>query len=478
VTVAPFRSFRSRSFWPEAAVVLSVTTLCLVLAYLTATGHPSLAFAAVMAPLLGIVVLAHPWVGVAGGVTLMMVVPFTLYVGVPQLGVTRLASMAALGGAVLAARGVPQRAGLSVIDLALAGFVLFGLVSWQLGAHPPHSLRAAADFLTPVGLYVAARTLRRSHVTGLLWVFVVASSIAALTLYLEFFVTRSPLFVDPAAYLWAEGGRFIFRPAGVFEAPPAAGAILAMSAICAFALVRQSHGAYRVAAWGCAGVSIGGVVLTFTRSSMFGLLAGSLVYLVLIRPAKRARLLYGALGVALVITIVVVPRIEGMTWYRQGILRQGTFAQRQVYWSSALPIVANSPEHLMVGHGIDSLLIARGALSGAVAPDIANTSTLVEDSPHSQYIRTLIEEGVIGLGLLLAWLMGAALVGARSAWRSVHQRPILAAGTGAIVSTAIAAFATDSLRHPPTFGVLALLTGLVINLSRQDASPPDFPLEA
>src|SRR5262249_22437666 len=152
-------------------------------------------------------------------------------------------------------------------------------------------------------------------------------------------------------------------------------------------------------------------------------------------------------------------------------LRHGTLATRQSFWAAAWPVITNSPDHFFLGHGINSLLIARGQLPGAPpASDIANVETLVDESPHSQYIRTLIEEGVVGLVLLAAWLLGTIALGARYAWDRAHpDRLVVAAGAAAVVAVVTAGFASD-LRQPTTLSVVALLSGAIVTLSASTRS--------
>ena len=86
-------------------------------------------------------------------------------------------------------------------------------------------------------------------------------------------------------------------------------------------------------------------------------------------------------------------------------MRPGSLSVRESYWSAAWPVIVNSPKHLIVGHGINSLVrdpTGREALADPQI-DIAAVPTLSTLSPHSQYVRTLVEGRPLGLDA--AWLL-------------------------------------------------------------------------
>jgi len=169
-----------------------------------------------------------------------------------------------------------------------------------------------------------------------------------------------------------------------------------------------------------------------------------------------------ALGVVAV--LVVLPSLAGQSWYNEGVVRHGTFADRETRWRVAWPVITNSPEHFIAGHGVNSLLVGHPTgLSGQPQHDLAAVPILIAVSPHSQYFRALLEQGVIGLTLLLTWLLGS-VVQALNRLRSVRDertRAILAACAAGIVSVLIASLAGDALRDPPTLGIVSILSGLI-----------------
>jgi O-antigen ligase len=466
--IAPGRLLRS---FPSVLSIVVVGFASLCAAYLVTHGRTHLAVAAIVAAPLGVFLLGRASRGLLLATLLVLLVPFTYTLGLRQASVPRVGAFLALMAVAIAAYEGRERMRLAAVDLAVAAFVGLGLVSWQLATHPPHSLRATVNFLIPFAFYVAARRFARGESEAIRWVLLAGGAIGSLTLYYEFFVTHQPLWVDRAAYYWNSGGSFIFRPGGVFGSPPGAATILAMTSLCGLPLAWDTAGRRRLAARVCLALSIGALALTFTRGPFIAFVAGLIVYVLLLRPASWGRLVFGTAVVGLLLALVVLPRISSAAWYQKGVLRGGTLAARQSYWALSWPLITNSREHLLLGHGINSLVVGRPELPGTIDPDIATVPTLSIRGPHNQYVRTLLEEGLVGLGLLLAWLLGAGAMGARAAWRATTTvRPFLAAGTAALASVAIGGLVDDVLRHPPTFAVVAVITGMVVSRSQPAAT--------
>jgi O-antigen ligase len=160
-----------------------------------------------------------------------------------------------------------------------------------------------------------------------------------------------------------------------------------------------------------------------------------------------------------------MPRVAGASWYQEGVLRQGTFSERQSYWAESWTLATDSTDHLVLGHGINSLVIGQSELPGTPDTDIAGFPELTVHGPHSQYVRTFVEEGLLGVALLLAWIGGSIVTGVRQAWRAGQDRSLIAAAAAALISVAIVSFVDDTLRDPPTFVLVALLAGLLVGRS-------------
>src|SRR5262249_41271645 len=125
----------------------------------------------------------------------------------------------------------------------------------------------------------------------------------------------------------------------------------------------------------------------------------------------------------------------------------------------------DSPDHLLFGHGFNSLVVAAGEVPGRFDPELGRAPDLRAHGPHSQYVRTALEEGLVGVALLLVWLLGAVRAGVLAARRATsRRREVIAAYVGAVVSLVVVATAGDALRHPGTLAVGAVLTGSLVTL--------------
>jgi O-antigen ligase len=359
-------------------------------------------------------------------------------------------------------RGVVSRTGFTSLDLAVVGVAAAALFSWLASEHAPNSLAATINAFLPLAFYPAARVLEDSGRLKLLWAMAAGGAVASLSLFYELLVTHAPLFANRDSYYWSAKGDLIFRPGGTLGSPPGAVAVLAMTAFAGVAVLGRVQGSRRLLAWTFVVLSVGGACITFTRAGLIGLALGAALYVALAKPGSLLRVGYVVGAVVVVGALLVLPRVENAVWYQSCVLRKGDFAIRQAYWKDAWPVIFNSPTHAAVGHGINSLLVGTSAIPGTPSPDIASNPTLSRFSPHNQYVRTLVEQGVVGLGLLLAWLGTAVAVGFRLARRaSGANRGTIAALVGAGASFLVVSFANDSLRHIPTLAVIAAVTGLI-----------------
>jgi O-antigen ligase len=286
-----------------------------------------------------------------------------------------------------------------------------------------------------------------------------------LPLFYEFFVLHRPLFGNASTYQWSREAGSLFRPGGTFGSPPAAVTALSMTTLCGLVLLVRSSGGRRLVVWLGLAISVGGIIITFTRAGLIGFALGVMVFVALWRPVALGRLTFGLVAVSVVFLLAVLPHLAGKDWYQEGVTRHGNLADREFRWRSAWPVITNSTTHLVVGHGFNSLLVGRPTgLTGQPDADLAAVPILIRDSPHSQYIRTLLEQGLVGLGLLVAWLLGSVgrAVGAvRKATLRAEDRALLAGCAAGIVSFMVVSSAGDGLRDPSSLAIVALLTGLV-----------------
>lgn len=451
-----------RRLLPAAFTGATATSASLAVAWALTHGMaPFAAMLAVFVPLT-LMLLARPVSGFHLAIVLAVIVPSTWYFAMPQAAAPRLAAMAALGAVVLGAQQRRAPLKLTLCDLGVAAFATLVLLSWLLDdTHPPDSLQLAINYATPLALYAAGRRFGWFESRPVLWTLLAAGAIAALTVHYEFLVSHTPLISDKDAYYWNERGDFLFRPGGVLMSPPGAATVLAMIALATFPLASTSRGARRLVARAALAIVLAAVAVTFTRGSTISLLVGGVVLVVIARPRQWPRIAMG-LALAAIVVPLLVAMGSGARWYQAGVLREGTFEVRQTYWRLAWPLVTRSAEQGLIGHGVNSLIVGGPQLPGAEDPDIATVPILKTVSPHNQYLRTLLEQGAVGLTAALVWLVGALVMAWRAATRCPQERLLLAAGAAAVVSALVASLVGDTFRHAPTLGVLALLSGILV----------------
>jgi O-antigen ligase len=461
-------SARSRAV---AAIGLS----CLVSGWLVVHGHAPLLLAALGLLVALPFVLARAENGLLVAVALVLLVPASVTVGLPQAGIVRIAVLLSFAGflVLLVRGGQSPRPHFALADLGVAGILAMGWLSWSVRQDVPNSIQTTLAALLPLAFYVAGRVFGALAWARLATVILLAAAAGSLTVLYEFVVTHQPLFEKQTSYYWNATGQAIFRPGGVFGSPPAAATALAMSTLIGVSLLPKARGLARQGILVSLAICVAALCVTFTRAGVIALAGGLLLYLVLLRPPNLGRLVYLAVVLATLFALFVLPRITRTSWYEQGVARPGSLAVRESYWSAAWPVIVNSRQHLLIGHGINSLNLDPAAGDRLLDPqqDIAAVPTLSTLSPHSQYVRTLVEEGVVGLVLLLVWL-GLSLVGAaRAAARAAPAaRAPLAACAGALAAFLIASYVSDALRETAPFVLVALVSGVAVTLAQAQGS--------
>jgi O-antigen ligase len=408
--------------------------------------------------------------GLLAGTVLVLVVPSSVALGSPQAGVVRVAVLLSSAGFFVLAVGsdfsTPR---LAVPDLFVAGLVAAAWVSWAVRPHAPNAAQATLAAVLPAGFYLTGRWFGGIAWTRLATVILMAGTAGSLTVLYEFFIAHRPLFESQSSYFWNATGQAIFRPGGVFGSPPAAATTLAMTTLIGASLLPIVRGLARRGVWACLAVSLAALVVTFTRAGIIAVALGFVLYLVLLRPPGLDRLVFVGIVLLTVVGLFVLPSVTRTSWYQKGVIRPGSLAVRQSYWSAAWPVIVNSPQHFVVGHGINSLYRDPTSPDRLLDPqsDISAVPTLSTLSPHSQYVRTLVEEGVVGLLLLVGWLVGSAARAGRAAWGAAStRRAALAACAAATTSFLIASYAGDTLRDTSSFALVALATGAAVTLAR------------
>jgi O-antigen ligase len=457
--------FRERAL--GAVAFAAFASLCV--GWLVGHGHARLALLALVAPAVGAFVLRQAHYGLLAGTALVVLVPYWYTVGAPQAGIPRVASILALSGllaAIVSQSGTRFRP--AALDLVVTAIVVVHVASWATTPQVPKSLQAVSIVIVPLGFYAAARLIGARGRWAIAWVLVVSGAVASLTLCYELFVAHRPLFVAEGSYLWNTSGGLIFRPGGVLGSPPAAATVLAITTLAGLPLLSRAGEKRRLGLWLLLALNVTGEAVTFTRAGLIALVAGVVAYLALARPPALPRIAVASIVTAVAFGFFALPRIEHAHWFQAGVLRQDNLGVRESYWRLAWPLITNSPGHLVLGHGINSLTIGRPELPGSPDPDLASAPLLLRIGPHNQYVRTAFEEGLIGLALALAWLGGTVVLGARRArgGASLADRILPAGFTAAVLSFMIVSLAGDSFRNPPSIALAGLLSGLIVTGAR------------
>ena len=204
------------------------------------------------------------------------------------------------------------------------------------------------------------------------------------------------------------------RATGGFPGPDALGIVLGVLLCFAipFALGTRLVWRWLLVAW----IAVAGVALvgSYTRTGWLTLIVGLLVIGVV-----RYRILLILIPVTLAVVVLAVPStVQRFNDLNQDPAHQGhygnTFSQRLSLWRTNLPKVNQSP---VIGHGFASIGEQEGSLT------------------HSDYVRTVVETGILGLLAFLALLasgVGGAIGAVRRTNRLSDDRVLLATAVGGL----------------------------------------------
>lgn len=466
----PARAPRLRSLVVGLAITAGATGLAMFMSYVAYRYGPRMAGVLLLAAPVALFVLRRPHHGLmlAAGITVAM--PYWTTFAFPQATVPRVAALLAAGGLVT---GIAARVELNGLDLSLCALALGIYLSWAFHPESGVPARELVNGLLPLTFYVWARANGTAPaIRAVLWSIALAASLGALTVMFEFFVAHRALFVSGDVRSWyPETGRFIFRPRGIFGSPPGAATVLAMTTLLTLPLLREADRRLRALAWGCVALGTVALGVTFTRGGWIAFGVGVIAYVLLtievrrgIRIALRAALVLGP------VLALVLPALAQSQTFQFGVLRPGTFADRQVYWRYAFPLTTDSQEHFFFGRGYASM-----SDSKALDPGLGATRLPVT-SAHNDYIRAMIEQGLTGAVLLIVWLMAPLLVAIRAARRlPPGQRALLAACAGAIAAYAVVGLVGDTFFFTPAVSLVALAVGFLSTLAANARRPAGSP---
>jgi O-antigen ligase len=438
--------------WRAGAIWAASVVAALILAVVIVRRGAAAGLAVALLPAVGYA-LTRRLGALLFAIAIILIVPFWRYLGpVHSIRI-------AVGLAVLAWLVAAQRPRLTWIDVTLAAFVVVSVLSWYLQDDQPAATRVFSSEFLPLTFFLAARSVAPRRVPRVMAFTFLAGGVGALTVLYEAVLGHLAFGQSADTYLWNPSTSTVFRPGGIFGSPPGAATVLAMTATCGLPVLRDWRGWRRLAGVACMAVTLVAIVATFTRAPVVGFVAAVGVYLIVSRSSllTPARIVVALLVVVLGVAFVL-PRLESNSLFQKGIVRGGTFAARTDYWGLALPIITANAKNLIVGVGIEATAVR--SVGGSAPPDLAATPELTTNGTHNQYVLALLEQGIVGLAALVAWLGVSIVSGIRSAL--ARPDPFAAALPAAIVALAIVMLADNALQDGPTMAVVGLITGLIV----------------
>ncbi len=442
------------------------SVVALVLGYLVATRGLATALLPLAFVTAVFLVINLKW-AIATSILLVLVVPHTAFLGIPQLGVPRVALLLPLTALFVSPVFRPK---LAWADAALVGFLVFIPLSALINGS---SLNLILPTYVSLGFYFVGRLIGVRQIARLvLWTIAVAASIGALTVIYEARYGEL-MFTDPSNYYWTTQDVGGFRPGGVYTSPPGASLMLAMAAPPMLALAVLSHGTRRALVVAGLAIVVAAVALTLTRGGYLALVVGCVGFCLLVfRGRARRRFILGASVIVATAALFLVPTWSDMAWFQESVTRDGTFEAREGYWRLALPLIGDSPATLSFGHGYNAFLLARPESGSHAIPGTAGVAQdLISYGTHNQFINTLLETGVIGFVLLFTWLIAPVVKGIKNTrqksdpWSAVTS----AAFAMSIVAFLVMCFVGDQLRYVPGVAFVALLAGVLQSLAGDSA---------
>lgn len=277
------------------------------------------------------------------------------------------------------ARPEPRRAPLDLpVALLGASAPLFWLLSPERGASEGELARLG---LCCVAYFAASRSLSADDALGLARAWTALGAAAAL----------QALAQGLGLY-----GAAVPRPAGSFGNPIFLGAALAAALPLAAALAAESSGRARLLWGGAAALLAAALLATRSRAALLAALGAAALWGALrLSGAARARLL-GALALA---GAAAAASWRGREW-THGLI-----------WRDALALWRESPA---LGVGLGRFHLEFPAFASEALKARWPEGRVVVNFAHNEYLQTLCETGVLGLGLLLAVPAAAVALLARA----------------------------------------------------------------
>lgn len=223
-----------------------------------------------------------------------------------------------------------------------------------------------------------------------------------------------------------------------------------------FASTREAH--LRLVLGLSLGVTVLALMLTFSRGAFLGFAVVNVLFLVSRRRAGT--LLLAATLLALLVLLLPGAVHDRIGYGLDGNLNTVSAGRVDEIWLPLLPEILHSP---LFGHGLGAILWSDALRNGRI---------LLVTHPHNAYLQALLDMGVLGLGLLLAFFARI--------WRGFRHlaadpllapewRAFFAGAEAGLISLLVAGFSGGSLAPSVEQGFLWLAIGVMFGL--QNASP-------
>jgi O-antigen ligase len=229
------------------------------------------------------------------------------------------------------------------------------------------------------------------------------------------------------------------RPSGTATHPIEFGCVIAMVLPFALHLARFNSARSRARRWLPVALISIGIPVAVSRSAILGAVVVGVVIFLGLEPRLRPKALM-AVAVFLTLIYATTPGLLGTL--RGFFLASGSDVRKDDY-GPAFALIQKAP---WFGHGPASFI---------ANSDIGNVL-------DNQYLGTLIEVGVIGLVVVLAYVLAAAFLGRGARHRSSDPatRDLGQALAAASISAAVTSYTFDSLAFRMFSGIIPLCLGI------------------
>lgn len=209
------------------------------------------------------------------------------------------------------------------------------------------------------------------------------------------------------------------------------------------------------------GVLAFALLLTFSRGAFVGFILVNLLFLAWKFNLRTLGLALLALSVAAIMMPgYVVDRV--MVGFDTGAVDDISAGRVEGIWLPLLPEFLNSP------------LFGSGLLSTTWSLPMTAGSMLTVTHPHNAYLEALLDIGVVGLALVLAYFWhvwrGFRALGSNT-WLSPEMRGFFQGATAGLLCFLVTGMAGSSLRPTPEFSYLWLAIGMMYGMAARKPAP-------